>query len=88
MMFTQYREFLLTICLTNRIVIVAEDEAIYKAYICKGNNGLLIKSIFKTRPWWSFRNAGEMESCQLVWTEWKRNKSMAQLTPAALSPSL
>ena len=43
---------------------------------------MLVKSIFKTRPWWGFRNSGEIEGCQFVWTEWKRNKSMAGLAKA------
>ncbi len=64
----QYREFLLTVNLTNRILILPEEEVQYRAFICKGNNGLLVKSILKTRPWWSFRTSGEIDSCHLVWT--------------------
>lgn len=75
----QYREFLLTIALTNRLFFSPGGEVQYKAYICKGNNGLLVKSIMKTRPWWSFRSSGDIDGCNLVWTEWKRNKSINQL---------
>ena len=71
---------MLTINLTNQLINPPEDEVLYKFYVCKGNNGLLVKSIFKTRPWWSFRAANEIDSCSLVWTEWKRNKTMDQLT--------
>jgi hypothetical protein len=75
----QYRELLLTVNLTNQLLVFPEEEVLYKAFICKGNNGLLVKSIVKTRPWWSFRTSSEMDSCSLVWTEWKRNKSINQL---------
>ena len=64
----QYREFLFTINLTNQLIIPPEEEVLYKAFVCKGNNGLLVKSIFKTRPWWSFRPSSEMDGCSLVWT--------------------
>ena len=78
----QYRELLLTVNLTNKLFTPPEEEALYKAYVCKGNNGLLVKSIVKTRPWWSFRSSNEIESCSFVWTEWKRNKSINQLSLA------
>lgn len=64
----QYREFLLTITLSNRLIIFPEEEIQYKAYVGKGNNGLLVKSIIKTRPWWTFRTSNDLESCHLVWT--------------------
>ncbi len=74
--YIQYKEFLFTINLTNQLLLPPDEEAIYKACICKGNNGLLVKSIIKNRPWWSFKNVNEIDSCNLVWTEWKRNKSI------------
>jgi|688.fasta_scaffold578489_1 tubulin--tyrosine ligase len=46
----------------------------YKAYICKGNNGLLVKSIIKSRPWWALRSNSDIDNCSLVWTEWKKTK--------------
>lgn len=58
----------MTIGLTNRLIIHPDDDAQYKVFICKGNNGLLVKSIIKTRPWWSFRNINDIDSCHLVWT--------------------
>lgn len=44
--------------LSNKLIVVPANEILYKAYICKGNNGTLVKSILKTRPWWSIRNRG------------------------------
>ena len=49
-------------------MIFPEEEVLYKAYICKGNNGLLVKSILKNRPWWTFKTSNEIDGCNLVWT--------------------
>ena len=54
-------------------------EGQYKAFIGKGNNGLLIKSILKTRPWWSIRTAQDIDGCNIIWSEWKRPKYMKVL---------
>lgn len=69
-----YREFHLAINLTNRIIFYPQPELQYRAFICKGNNGLLVKSIIKSRPWWTVRSYSEIDSCNLIWTEWKRTK--------------
>ncbi len=66
--FNKFREFQLVVSLSNKILIYPQQDLQYKAYICKGNNGLLMKSILKTRPWWSIRGYNEVESCNLVWT--------------------
>jgi hypothetical protein len=78
----QYREFQLAICLTNRLLLYPQADLQYKAYICKGNNGLLVKSILKSRPWWSLRSQNEAEACNLVWSEWKRGKMVQRMTGA------
>ena len=54
--------------LSNKVAIFPENDAQYKCYICKGNNGLLVKSILKNRPWWALRSASDIENCNLVWT--------------------
>ena len=38
-----------------------------------------MKSILKTRPWWSIRGYNQVESCNLVWTEWKKSKIINKL---------
>lgn len=58
--YLQHREFAMAVNLTNQLVVIPPQEALYKAYICKGNNGLLVKSLIKSRPWWSIRNRGEI----------------------------
>ena len=78
----QYREFQLAICLTNRLLVYPQADLQYKAYVCKGNNGLLVQSILKSRPWWSLRSQNEAEGCNLVWTEWKKGKMVQKMSGA------
>lgn len=75
----QMREFELTVCLTNRLLVYPQTDLQYRAYICKGNNGLLVKSILKSRPWWSLRSHTDIDSCNLVWTEWKKAKVIQKM---------
>jgi hypothetical protein len=75
----QFREFQLAVCLTNRLLVYPQHDLQYRAYICKGNNGLLVKSILKSRPWWSLRSHSEVDSCNLVWSEWKKGKVIQTL---------
>lgn len=74
------REFQLTVCLTNRVAVHPQADVQYRAFVCKGNNGLLVKSILKTRPWWTLRTYSDVDSCNLVWTEWKKVKAVNRLT--------
>ncbi len=48
----------MVINLSNRVIVAPSPEVTYKAYICKGNNGLLVKSLIKSRPWWTIRTRG------------------------------
>ena len=51
---------MMTVNLSNKLFVVPNHEGYYRAYIGKGNNGNLIKSLLKTRSWWSIRNRGEI----------------------------
>ena len=44
-----------------------------------GNNGILVKSLLQSRPWWVFRNVSEMDSCNLAWSEWKNETIISTL---------
>lgn len=59
--------------------LTTEYSTTYKAYICKGNNGVLVKGLLKSRPWWSVVSLAEVASANLTWTEWKRTKSFELL---------
>ncbi|CAD8142301.1 unnamed protein product [Paramecium pentaurelia] len=52
-------------------IFVQPTVNIYKAYVGKGNNGMLVRQILKSRWWWSIQD--EMEQCHFVWTQLKVN---------------
>ncbi|CAD8150662.1 unnamed protein product [Paramecium octaurelia] len=52
-------------------IFVQPTVNIYKAYVGKGNNGMLVRQILKSRWWWSIQD--EMEACHFVWTQLKVN---------------
>lgn len=45
-------EWLFVMNLTNGLIVTNPINPTYKAYIEKGNNGLLVKSLLKKRWWW------------------------------------
>ncbi|CAD8057988.1 unnamed protein product [Paramecium primaurelia] len=53
-------------------IFVQPTLNIYKAYVGKGNNGMLVRQILKSRWWWSIQD--EMEQCHFVWTQLKVNQ--------------
>lgn len=70
MNFTSY------INISNNIRITSEElETPYVLYVGKGNNGSLIKNIFKTyRPWWSIQEADPSnKQINLHWYQLRQN---------------
>jgi|JI6StandDraft_1071083.scaffolds.fasta_scaffold07292_10 hypothetical protein len=61
-------------------LLPTEHSVSYKAYICRGNNGVLVKGMLKTRPWWNIVPLTEVANSNLTWTEWKRGKSFELLS--------
>ena len=60
------------------IVSEKESQQTYKAFVGKGNNSILIKSIIKSRPWWVLtQEAGE---ANLLWTQMKNQKCIDGLS--------
>lgn len=40
----------------------------YKCYVGKGNNSILIRTLFKTRFWWLLHDKEEIEKVNFMWT--------------------
>jgi len=40
----------------------------YKVYVGKGNNSVMVRSLFKTRFWWLLHDKDEMEKVNFMWT--------------------
>lgn len=46
----------------------------FKAYICKGNNGKIVKTILKKRWWWTLVDKWNPEEWDFIWTQWLKPK--------------
>ena len=60
----------------------------FKAYVCKGNNGNIIKTILKKRWWWTIVDRWDTDQCDFIWTQWfkiKVSKSIEQSTQTAIN---
>lgn len=77
---SMFRDFLFKVNFAHgryNAIVMREDitymkaEMKYRAYVGKGNNSLLIKSLLKRRFWWVIDE--ESKNCQFVWTQLKVN---------------
>ncbi len=48
---------------------MAPVNVIYKYFIGKGNNSMMVRSLFKNRFWWVQHDREEMERCNFCWTQ-------------------
>ena len=42
---------------------------IYKYFIGKGNNSIMVRSLFKNRFWWIQHDREDMSACNFCWTQ-------------------
>lgn len=61
------------------ITIPSDNYWTYKYYIGKGNNSKLIKQCLKTRWWWTRVSKNDMDSANLIWTQWKNQEFLLSL---------
>jgi hypothetical protein len=50
-----------------------------KFYIGKGNNSMLVRSVFKQRWWWSMNDCDNFYESNFLWTQWRKNKHVCIL---------
>lgn len=48
--------------------LLPPPNIIYKYFIGKGNNSIMVRSLFKNRYWWVQHDKEEMEKCNFCWT--------------------
>ena len=53
---------------SSNAVVYPPPNIIYKYVIGKGNNSIMVRSLFKNRFWWVQHDKEEMEKCQYCWT--------------------
>ena len=51
----------------------------YKYFIGKGNNSIMVRGLFKNRFWWIPSDKNEMETVNFMWTQIKNIKHMDSL---------
>jgi hypothetical protein len=61
------------------LVALPHTNVNYKYFIGKGNNSIMVRSLFKNRYWWVQNDKEEMEKCNFCWTQIKNNKLMEVL---------
>lgn len=49
-------------------IVYPPSGIIYKYFIGKGNNSIMVRSLFKNRFWWVQHDKEEMEKCNFCWT--------------------
>lgn len=70
--------------ISNGIEVCTKSSACYTVFIGKGNNSILVKSLFLKRPWWKVVET--KETANFVWTQWKDKAFIAELKGCSLRP--
>lgn len=80
--YNQYIQFLSFVNISNNLKVNCRElETHYIFYVGKGNNGSLIKSIFRNyRPWWALEEVNPQNaSINLFWYQLRQNDIIAHL---------
>ncbi len=48
----------------------------YKCFVGKGNNSVMVRSLFKSRFWWLLNDKEEVEKVNFLWTSCRKNTIM------------
>ena len=51
----------------------------YKCYIGKGNNSMMVRTLFKSRYWWLLHDKEEIDKVNFMWTQLRKNSIMSTL---------
>lgn len=73
--YSHYQSMLFYLNLSNNLKVQnGPFEKPYRYYVGKGNNGALIKNIFKqNRPWWVLEENPDAEAINLQWFQLRQN---------------
>lgn len=58
---------------------VENGSMFYKYHIGKGNNSIMVRSLFKNRYWWIQHDKNEMDKVNFMWTQIKNINHMETL---------
>jgi hypothetical protein len=62
---------------TSNNIFVKNSESVFRAFVEKGNNGILVKELLKKRWWWHLED--KPEKANLFWTEWFSNRYTTEM---------
>ncbi|CAD8121618.1 unnamed protein product [Paramecium sonneborni] len=88
---TSYRCFINKINFSNNQCICCPSKLevpSYFYYVGKGNNGSLIKNMFRQRWWWQEVETLDITKVNMSWTQLKQNICITQLHPCILESGL
>ncbi|CAD8073321.1 unnamed protein product [Paramecium sonneborni] len=74
----EQNEFPILIALSNNLSVQPPERAIYKAFVTKGNNGILIRQSLKQRSWWILTDQ-PCEDMNFYWTQLRKQTHYQQL---------
>ena len=48
----------------------------FKVHVGKGNNSVMVRSLFKQRFWWMIHDKEEIDKVNLMWTQCRKQEIM------------
>lgn len=69
----------LTSAPAEKFTLQVPQNIIYKYFIGKGNNSIMVRSLFKNRFWWVQHDKESIENSNFCWTQIRKNPIMEAL---------
>jgi len=60
----------------------------FKAYIWRGNNGRVVKTVLKKRWWWTIVDKWDPEEWDFIWTQWLKPKVIKNIAVSRWNTSI
>lgn len=70
---------------TLQAMSVDKQQMHFKVFVGKGNNSMLVRSLFKARFWWLLHDKEEMEKVNFMWTQCRKNQIMQTIKTKLIS---
>lgn len=82
---TAYQDFCVFISSLNKIKLTPSPVVLYKAFVGKGNNSILVKNAIKNRFWWNIvAEKTNNQDVNFIWAQQRDNEYVSDL--ACLDP--
>lgn len=82
---TTYQDFCVFLSSLNKIKLTPAPVVLYKAFVGKGNNSILIKNAIKNRFWWNIvSEKTNNQEVNFVWSQQRDNEYVNDLGCSSL----